>query len=206
MRDVGQAAHPTMLSNTDHVALASGSRSTLLPHPSLVHPPIDPDLVELQVRARGDSAVLFREGSLEVRLIPGPLEHELRIEVGRLREQRRRLSGRGTGRPADLDAFDDRCDHVVVWCMQGRTVAAAACIFDHAKPRLVREDAAVEAYTTASADGHLDAPGRAFEVHRSFVAVGFGESEAGVALLRGIDAWLVRGRRPRTAADVDGNG
>jgi hypothetical protein len=153
---------------------------TPLPHPALVHPAIDPALVALQLGCLGEANVVARRASFEVRALRGPLERELRLEVGRLREQRGRLSGGGTGRPTDLDELELRCVHLVVWCTEKKAIAAAACVSDSR-----------DAHSPLGrVDGQHDARGGIVEVARSFVAVGFGESEAAVALLRGIDGWL----------------
>lgn len=167
----------TTASSSEHLGTV-----TPLPHPALVHPAIDPALVALQLGCRGEASVIARRASFEVRALRGPLERELRLEIGRLREQRARLSGGGTGRPADLDEVELRCAHLVVWCTEKQAIAAAACVSD---PR--------EAHSPLGrVDGQHDARGGTVEVARSFVAVGFAETEAAVALLRGIDSWLAR--------------
>jgi hypothetical protein len=165
------------------------SLDTPRPHPALVHPPLDPELIALQLGCLGERSVVARRGTLEVRVLRGPLERELRLEIGRLREQRARLAGSGTGRPADLDDVELRSTHVVVWCTERRAIAAAACIVD----------ASNDLPRTHRADGHHDGRSGTIEVARCFVAVGFGESDAAVALLRGIDAWITL-QDPRLAA------
>jgi hypothetical protein len=164
---------------------------TPLPHPALVHPPIDPALVALQLGCLGERSVVARRGSFEVRALGAPIERELRIELGRLREQRARLAGRGTGRPADLDDVELRCVHVVVWCTERQAIAAAACVLD---PRDARASLRV-------VDGCHDGRSGTIDVARSFVSVGFGETDAAVALLRGIDAWLAAPAPAAAAAE-----
>jgi hypothetical protein len=179
----------------------TASLDTVTPLPSLLHPAIDPALVELQVRAAGDRAVLMRAGVFEVRLLRGPLERELSLELGRLREQRFRFSGLGTGRPTALDTLDRCCDHVIVWSNEARAIAGAARIFDPAVHRVPQGESLEALQERGPVSGHLDGPGRTLEVSRAFVAVGFAETEASVVLLRAIDAWLANATKGPRHAD-----
>jgi hypothetical protein len=70
--------------------------------------------------------------------------------------------------------------HVVVWCTERCAIAAAACVLD---PRDARAP-------LRAVDGHHDGRAGTIDVARSFVSVGFGDTDAAVALLRGIEAWL----------------
>jgi hypothetical protein len=59
-------------------------------------------------------------------------------EIGRLREQTFRQAGEGTGKPVDLDDFDDRYLHLVLWRKDAREIAGAyrLCGTDRAEGRL----------------------------------------------------------------------
>jgi putative hemolysin len=59
-------------------------------------------------------------------------------EIGRLREQTFRKAGEGTGKPVDLDDFDDHYLHLVLWRKDLREIAGAyrLCGTDRAEGRL----------------------------------------------------------------------
>jgi putative hemolysin len=88
-------------------------------HPLAV--PESPDVLAEEV-ARLPS-VLVAERDLRVLLVRAGEAPALLREVGLQRERTFRLAGEGSGRPRDVDAFDDAYLHLVLWDDQNQAVA-----------------------------------------------------------------------------------
>ncbi|MDE2251805.1 MAG: GNAT family N-acetyltransferase, partial [Gammaproteobacteria bacterium] len=117
-------------------------------------------------------------------------------EIGRLRERTFRAVGEGTGRPADLDLFDDYYEHLFIWQAEKREIVGAY--------RLGRSDTirrrfgARGLYLTSLFDFHepfFKLLGPALELGRSFVRTEYQRSYAPLLLLwKGISEYI--GRHP----------
>jgi len=110
------------------------------------------------------TSLLDSAGDLHVYLSGASLiPHTLR-EIGRLREITFRHAGEGTGRAADLDAFDPHYLHLFVWNAARKEIVAAY--------RLRTTDGSAALYTRTLFQfdpGFLQAMGPAIELGRSFV-------------------------------------
>jgi putative hemolysin len=181
------------------VRLAASAPQHLEP----LHTPIDAELVGSQLRAYGRDAILAEAGPWVVYRIDGPLEPELHLELGRLRELTFRAVGEGTGRCVDVDAFDDHYAHLVCW---NRAADAIAGAYRLVRTEDVRRTIGVAGLYTRSlfefGDAFLDAIGPALELGRSFVVPEFQGSNALAMLWRGIGEWLAR--EPEIRAMIGG--
>lgn len=126
--------------------------------------------------------------------IPGVLR-----EIGRLRERTFRAVGEGTGRPLDLDRFDDTYLHFFVWDAEKRRLVGAyrAGQTDEILPR----HGAAGLYTATLFDLDprlLRQIDPALELGRSFIIAEYQRSYAPLLLLwKGICAYIIRNPRYR---------
>jgi putative hemolysin len=164
---------------------------------------VDPALVALQLHAHGPEAILAEAGPWRVFRVAGPLEPELHLELGRLRERTFREVGEGTGRCVDIDAFDEHYEHLICWNADVEAIAGA---YRLVRTEDVRATLGVEGLYTHSlfafGDAFLDAIGPALELGRSFVVPEFQGSHALAMLWRGIGEWLAR--EPELRAMIGG--
>jgi putative hemolysin len=177
--------------------LESGLRLTaaepLAPGHLPLHTAVDPDLIERQLDASGPDALLVRAGRWDVRRVEGPLEPELLLELGRLRERTFRLVGEGTGRAIDVDRFDDHYTHLIVWDRAEQAIAGAYRLARTDRVRATRGAEGLYVHTLfAFGEAYLDALGPALELGRSFVTPEYQGGMALAMLWRGIGEWLNR--------------
>lgn len=93
--------------------------------PERVMAPVAANLVAAEIGALPESARLLDSGSFSVLLADAPqIPHALR-EIGRLRELTFRQCGEGTGRPLDLDGFDDYYRHLFIWSRERGEIVGA---------------------------------------------------------------------------------
>ncbi|HEX8323356.1 MAG TPA: GNAT family N-acyltransferase [Tepidisphaeraceae bacterium] len=83
--------------------------------PRAVAHAVDPTRLERELAALGERAQLAQSGDLRCYLAHGNAAPNLLHEVGRLREITFRAVGEGTGRPVDVDTFDNTYEHLLVW-------------------------------------------------------------------------------------------
>ncbi len=93
--------------------------------PAPIEPPAPGDRLAAEIDALPGEARLVRAAEFDVycceaRAIPATLR-----EIGRLREITFRAVGEGTGRPVDLDRFDEHYLHLFVWHRNQREVVGA---------------------------------------------------------------------------------
>ena len=87
--------------------------------------PVDPKTVMKEVSNLPPESLLLEGGDFIVfqaraREIPNALR-----EIGRLRELTFRREGEGTGKPLDLDGYDDYYTHMFLWNTENREIAGA---------------------------------------------------------------------------------
>ncbi len=120
-------------------------------------------------------------------------------EIGRCREVTYRQVGEGTGRPLDLDQFDDYYQHIVLWHTKDRRVAGAYRLA--ATPDVLRERGIAGLYTNTLFQYEpefYERIGSAFELGRSFICREYQKQYAPLLLLwRGIIKFVER--RPECA-------
>ncbi|MEM8738195.1 MAG: lysophospholipid acyltransferase family protein [Planctomycetota bacterium] len=80
-----------------------------------VNPPESPELLAEEVAALPPSQVLLSSGDFDVLVTRRGQMASLLREIGRLRETAFRMVGEGTGKPLDLDRFDDDYLHLILW-------------------------------------------------------------------------------------------
>ena len=87
----------------------------LLIHPQPLIDPISPALLSADIAQLPKQARLLAVGDFEVYCANAPcLPHALQ-EIGRLRELSFRAEGEGTGRPLDVDHYDELYQHLLLW-------------------------------------------------------------------------------------------
>ncbi|MBI2379474.1 MAG: lysophospholipid acyltransferase family protein [Gammaproteobacteria bacterium] len=88
-------------------------------------PPVDPGKLSAEVDGLGPERLLHVADGFEVYLASAAEIPLALAEIGRLREQSFRAAGEGTGKPADLDAYDGHYRHLFLWDRsQARLVGA----------------------------------------------------------------------------------
>lgn len=141
-------------------------------------------LDQVLVQARG-----FRVVHARSRQIPCTLH-----EIGRLRELTFRSAGEGTGHSLDLDRFDLRYVHLVVWNERNREVVGAYRMgrTDH----IVPEQGLAGLYCSTLFRvryGFLDRLGPSLELGRSFVRAEYQSNPTAIRLLwKGIGHYVVK--------------
>jgi putative hemolysin len=100
--------------------------------------PIPADWLRAELSALPAQSLLVESGNWQVILTTRDECPFVVREIGRLREQTFRKAGEGTGKPVDLDDFDDRYLHLVLWRKDLREIAGAyrLCGTDRAEGRL----------------------------------------------------------------------
>jgi putative hemolysin len=78
-------------------------------------PAVPPELLAQELAALAPDRCLIENGDLAVYLARAREAPHLQQELGRLREFTFREAGEGTGRPLDLDRFDNAYWHVLLW-------------------------------------------------------------------------------------------
>lgn len=116
-------------------------------------------------------------------------------EIGRLREATFRQEGEGTGRPLDLDMFDQTYDHLVLWNTERKEVAGAYRI--GRVDILLRPGRGVRALYTSTLfrfkPGFFRAMANSLELGRSFIVPEYQRSYSALLLLwKGIGRFLCK--------------
>jgi putative hemolysin len=156
--------------------------------------PVPPEVLAREIEELGPAQVAAQSGELRAILarahqIPSTLR-----EIGRLRETTFRLTGEGTGKATDLDAFDSHYLHLFVWNQQAREVIGAYRLGP--SDEIVGRFGKKGLYTStlfAYRRGFLDRIGPALELGRSFVRPEYQRSYAPLLMLwKGIGHFLTR--------------
>jgi putative hemolysin len=152
-----------------------------------------------EVARLSEERKLCESGDLAVYLAPaGELPSVLR-EIGRLREVAFRQAGEGTGRPIDLDRFDNYYRHLFAWNHAREEVVGAYRL--GITPEILPKYGVAGLYTSTLfryRRNLFDRVGPAVELGRSFVRVEYQKQYAPLLLLwRGIGQFVAR--RPECA-------
>jgi putative hemolysin len=125
-------------------------------------------------------------------------------ELGRLREMAFRAAGEGTGRPRDLDVFDDVYQHLFVWDREERAIAGSYRL--GATDEILPAAGVAGLYTRTLfdyGDALMRQLGPALELGRSFVSVGYQRDFSPLLLLwKGISRFVAQNPRYRTLFGV----
>jgi len=165
----------------------TGTREATAPpeqkHAPLI-PPLDEDLLALEVRRLPSRQKIAVSGELEAYLVDAGQIPSILREIGRLRELTFRRVGEGTGQSIDIDRFDFHYQHLFLWNPLRREVVGAY--------RLGRADVILEEQGLAGLYSHtlfaldrrlFEQTGPALELGRSFVRPEYQKSYAPLLLL-----------------------
>lgn len=162
--------------------------------PAEIIPPVPPALMQAELARLPGSARLVSAGDLDVLIaraaeIPATLR-----EIGRLREVTFRAVSEGTGRPCDLDRFDESYLHLFMWNRARGEVVGSYRI--GRVDEILARGGANDLYTSSLfkfRPGFLERLGPALELGRSFIRAEYQRKPTSLALLwRGIGEYLVR--------------
>jgi putative hemolysin len=147
--------------------------------------PVEPEAMQVEADALGEPLAIA--GDLRAYLATADAIPNALREIGRLREIAFRAAGEGTGRPLDLDRFDQHYLHLFIWNARKREIAGAY--------RMSPADCGPASLYTNTlfrfGQEFLDRLGPAVELGRSFVRVEYQKSVAPLVLLwKGIGAYL----------------
>lgn len=164
---------------------------------STIVAPVPVETIERELQALPAECKLLQSGDFAVYAIRAADAPGVLREIGRMREITFRQVGEGTGRPIDLDRFDEHYTHLVAWDRTTKRLVGAYRI--GFTDEIFRDHGLRGLYThTLFHFGPelLDELGAAAELGRSFVAAEYQRSYAALLLLwKGIAR--VVSRRPR---------
>ncbi len=152
------------------------------------------DVLTREVDSLGEGALLARVGNLSVHAVKAQECPFVVQEIGRLRELAFRAVGEGTGKPRDLDTFDEHYQHLFVWNEESREVVGA---YRAARIREVLDKKGQRGlYLTRLfrfEPGFFAQLGPALELGRSFVRQEYQRSPVALMMLwKGIAAYVAR--------------
>ena len=184
---------------------SSAAAESLVPNaawfvkPKPIAPPSAGALMEREMAALPADRLLARSEEFAVYAASSHEIPQTMREIGRCREITYREVGEGTGRPLDLDAFDEYYRHIVLWHAADRRVAGAYRLA--ATPDVLRERGIRGLYTSTLFQYEpefFSRSGPAFELGRSFICREYQKKYAPLLLLwRGIIKFVER--RPECA-------
>jgi len=181
------AARPDFKARTS-LPMRNGGRSRSI---QAITQPGDPALLAREVAGLSRTHLLTKASDLEVYIAPAPSIPNVLQEIGRLRELTFREAGEGTGKPSDLDGFDECYLHLFAWKPATWEIVGAY--------RLAGTDGIRELYTRTLfryPDSFLDRVGPALELGRSFVRPEYQRGFAPLlALWKGIGVYVARNPR-----------
>ena len=156
----------------------------------------EPQVLATEIDSLPEDTLLVTSGALRVHCAPAALLPVTLRELGRLRERTFGAVGEGTGRDADIDAFDAYYEHLFVWDAAEREIVGAYRI--GRTDRITRRLGKRGLYTATLFEYHdlfFKLLGPALELGRSFVRAEHQKSFAPLLLLwRGISEFV--GRHP----------
>lgn len=132
--------------------------------------PVAKEILAAEVAALPPEAKVITKEGFDVYLIRRKQGPSLVQEIGRLREVTFRSVGEGTGKPADLDAFDDHYEHLFLWSAEEQAIVGA---YRMARVDEVLREHGMEGLYTATLykfkPGFLKRLGGSIELGRSFI-------------------------------------
>jgi putative hemolysin len=169
-------------------------------HPSPVEPiaqAVNPAMMFDEIASLSPDRYLAKSGDLVVYLAPAGLVPSVLREIGRLREITFRAVGEGTGRAADIDAFDAHYLHLFVWNEKESEVVGA---YRLGATDVIQRKTGLKGLYTASLfkydDAFLARLGPALELGRSFVRAEYQKAFAPLLLLwKGIGKYVASNPR-----------
>jgi putative hemolysin len=180
---LGHSIEPTQVSGTRTAAAATAFVRAAVDDLSPGRP-IDARLLEPDVAALPAEARLLSSGQFAVYCAAAANLPNVLREIGRLRELTFRAVGEGTGRPLDLDRFDEHYEHLFVWNHESREIVGAYRV--GRTDRIVKTHGIEGLYTRTLFrydERLLDRMGPAFELGRAFVRAEYQRSFSALLLL-----------------------
>jgi putative hemolysin len=176
-----------------------GSAASVRPRPEAIAPAEPSDAVRREIEALPAGSVLGKSGSLTVCIADAAaIPHALQ-EIGRLREMSFRAVGEGAGLARDLDDFDRRYLHLIVWNGSTGEIVGSYRVgrTDHLDP-----DRGAEGLYTRTLFRYdqrlLNELGPALELGRAFVRPEYQRDYSPLLLLwKGIGAYVARNPKYR---------
>jgi putative hemolysin len=168
--------------------------------PMAVIAPQDSKLLVAEVSRLDVTGLLAENKTLQVWQAEAAQIPYLLLEIGRLREITFRAIGEGTGRPFDLDRFDQHYLHIFLWHKQRQEVVGAYRL--GRCDRILQQQGKSGLYTSTLFKYRsklFDRLGPALELGRSFVRPEYQRSYTPLLLLwKGIGAFVVANPQYRT--------
>ena len=159
-----------------------------------IAPAEDRDTMAGEIDLLPGTALLAASGELAVYIATARQIQTVLQEIGRLREITFRAIGEGTGKPKDLDQFDQTYLHLFVWNQARHEVVGAY--------RIAATDQVRSLYTATLfhlKPEFVDCLGPALELGRSFVRIEYQRAFAPLLLLwKGIGKFVARNPRCKT--------
>jgi len=161
--------------------------------------PVEPGVLDHELSALPSGSLLLEAGALRVYCAAASCLTYTMLELGRLRELTFRAVGEGSGRSADLDAFDEHYEHLFIWNTVRREIVGA---YRLGRTDLISRHLGRRGLYTFTLFEYpelfLKLLGPALELGRSFVRAEYQRSFAPLLLLwRGIGEYV--GRHPHCA-------
>ncbi len=154
--------------------------------------PVEAQLEE--IAALGERGKIAQQANLDVYLASADAIPNIMLEIGRLREVTFRAVGEGTGKPRDLDRFDEYYYHLFLWDRDAQQIAGA---YRLGRTDLILAEFGFEGlYSSSLCDFEkplLDFLNPALELGRSWVVPDYQRSiHSLLGLWKGIGQFVVR--------------
>ncbi len=157
-------------------------------------PQQSPEVFSQEIKKLPSDQKLLQNGRFSVWHAQAPQIPDILKEIGRLREMTFRLAGEGTGKPVDLDRFDDHYMHLFVWNDEKGEIVGAYRIgrTDLILASMDKEGLYTNTLFKSRPDFYRKL-GAALELGRSFVQPKYQKTYSALLLLwRGIGTFIAR--------------
>lgn len=152
------------------------------------------NLLAAEVAALPESALLVDRGSFKVFFATGKEIPHLLNEIGRTRELTFRAVGEGTGKPLDLDQYDQHYDHLFLWNDETCEIVGAYRLGK--VDQIVKEHGYAGLYSNTIfeySDDAFDAIGKVLELGRSYIVPKYQRKGTSLFLLwKGIMSYVLK--------------
>lgn len=184
-------------SNKPPLRLPEPPKGAVPTHHEPLIPPVSKELLAAEIAALSPHMLVATHNEYKVYVATAEeIPHCLR-EIGRLREQTFREVGEGTGKPLDLDDFDDYYLHLFMWNNQAKDIVGAYRL--GCTDTILQKYGKKGLYTSTLFRyrfGLLERLNPAIELGRSFIQSAYQKKHVGLSLLwRGIAEFIVRNPR-----------
>ncbi|MDA8142199.1 MAG: lysophospholipid acyltransferase family protein [Desulfobacteraceae bacterium] len=154
--------------------------------------PQAPKICRKEIECLPEDQLLVQSGSFSVWVAQAPQIPHTMLEIGRLRELSFRLAKEGTGRPLDIDRFDQYYLHLFIWNEESEEIVGAYRL--GRTDQILAEFGRKGLYTQTLFHSRIDffqKLGPALEMGRSFIRPEYQKSYSSLLLLwRGIGTYI----------------